>query len=87
MTGTGEPAKMCASCGTEPAGPGGILGAGCAAAIAARDVTYWYPGDPEDAADAEAAREGLAEIEAGARPVPASEAWRQLGLGGSEAGR
>ena len=35
----------------------------------------------EDFADAEAARESLAEIEAGAEPVPAEEVWAELGLG------
>jgi hypothetical protein len=36
----------------------------------------------EDFADAEAAREALAEIEAGARPVPAARVWADLGLEG-----
>ncbi len=35
----------------------------------------------EDFADAQAARESLAEIEAGAEPVPAEEVWAELGLG------
>src|SRR5215470_12071205 len=34
----------------------------------------------EDFADAQAAREALAEIEAGARPVPAEQVWTELGL-------
>jgi hypothetical protein len=35
----------------------------------------------EDFADLQAARESLAEIEAGAEPVPADEVWAELGLG------
>jgi hypothetical protein len=35
----------------------------------------------EDFADAQAAREALAEIEAGVRPVPAEQVWAELGLG------
>ncbi len=35
----------------------------------------------EDFADAQAASESLAEIEAGAEPVPAEEVWAELGLG------
>lgn len=35
----------------------------------------------EDFADAQAAREALAEIEAGAEPIPAEQAWAELGLG------
>ena len=35
----------------------------------------------EDFADAQAARESLAEIEAGAEPVPAEQVWAELGLG------
>ena len=35
----------------------------------------------EDFADAQAARESLAEIEAGAELVPAEEVWAELGLG------
>ena len=35
----------------------------------------------EDFADAQAARESLAEMEAGAEPVPAEEVWAELGLG------
>ena len=34
----------------------------------------------EDALDAEIAREALAEIEAGAEPIPAEQAWAELGL-------
>jgi len=34
----------------------------------------------EDFADAQAAREALAEIEAGASPVPAEQVWAELGL-------
>jgi hypothetical protein len=34
----------------------------------------------EDFADAQAAREALAEIEAGAEPVPAEQVWAELGL-------
>jgi hypothetical protein len=34
----------------------------------------------EDFADAQAAREALAEIEAGASPVPADRVWAELGL-------
>jgi antitoxin (DNA-binding transcriptional repressor) of toxin-antitoxin stability system len=34
----------------------------------------------EDFADAQDAREALAEIEAGARPVPAAQVWAELGL-------
>jgi hypothetical protein len=34
----------------------------------------------EDFADAQAAREALAEIEAGASPVPAESVWAELGL-------
>lgn len=34
----------------------------------------------EDFADAQAARESLAKIEAGAKPVPAEQVWRELGL-------
>jgi antitoxin Phd len=34
----------------------------------------------EDFADAQAAREALQEIEAGASPVPASRVWAELGL-------
>ncbi len=34
----------------------------------------------EDFADGQAAREALAEIEAGARPVPAERVWAELGL-------
>ncbi len=34
----------------------------------------------EDFADAQAAREALAEIEAGAGPVPAERVWTELGL-------
>jgi DNA-binding MarR family transcriptional regulator len=35
----------------------------------------------EDFADTQAARESLAEIEAGAEPVPAEQVWAELGLG------
>jgi hypothetical protein len=35
----------------------------------------------EDFADAQAARESLAEIEAGAELVPAEEVWAEVGLG------
>ena len=35
----------------------------------------------EDFADAQAARESLAEVEAGAKPVPAEQVWAELGLG------
>ncbi len=35
----------------------------------------------EDFADAQAARESLAEIEAGAEPVPAEQVWADLGFG------
>jgi antitoxin Phd len=34
----------------------------------------------EDFADAQAAREAFAEIEAGASPVPAEQVWAELGL-------
>ena len=34
----------------------------------------------EDFADAHAARESLAEIEAGAKPIPAEQVWAELGL-------
>jgi antitoxin Phd len=34
----------------------------------------------EDFADAQAAREALAEIEAGASPIPAAQVWAELGL-------
>jgi hypothetical protein len=34
----------------------------------------------EDFADSQAAREALAEIEAGARPVAAEEVWAELGI-------
>ena len=34
----------------------------------------------EDFTDAQAAREALAEIEAGAVPVPAEQVWAELGL-------
>ena len=34
----------------------------------------------EDFADAQAAREALAEIEAGAKPIPAEQVWAELGL-------
>ncbi len=34
----------------------------------------------EDVADAQAAREALAEIEAGASPVPAERVWAELAL-------
>ncbi len=34
----------------------------------------------EDFADAQAAREALAEIEAGAEPIPAEQVWAELGL-------
>jgi hypothetical protein len=35
----------------------------------------------EDFADAQSARESLAEVEAGAEPVPADQVWAELGLG------
>jgi hypothetical protein len=35
----------------------------------------------EDFADAQAAREALAEIQAGAEPVPAEQVWAELGFG------
>jgi hypothetical protein len=35
----------------------------------------------EDFADAQAAREALAEVEAGEEPVPAEQVWADLGLG------
>jgi prevent-host-death family protein len=35
----------------------------------------------EDFADAQAARESLAEVEAGAEAVPAEQVWAELGLG------
>jgi antitoxin Phd len=35
----------------------------------------------EDFADAQAAREALAEVDAGAKPVPAEQVWAELGLG------
>jgi hypothetical protein len=35
----------------------------------------------EDFADVQAARESLAEIEAGGEPVPAEQVWAELGLG------
>jgi len=34
----------------------------------------------EDFADAQAAREALAEIESGARPLTAAEVWAELGI-------
>lgn len=34
----------------------------------------------EDFADAQAAREALAEVEAGAEPIPAEQVWEELGL-------
>jgi hypothetical protein len=34
----------------------------------------------EDFADAQAAREALAEIDAGAKPIPADQVWAELGL-------
>jgi antitoxin (DNA-binding transcriptional repressor) of toxin-antitoxin stability system len=34
----------------------------------------------EDFADGQAAREALAEVEAGAEPVPAEQVWTELGL-------
>ena len=34
----------------------------------------------EDFADAQTARESLAEIEAGAEPVPAGQVWSEIGL-------
>lgn len=34
----------------------------------------------EDFVDAQAAREALAEIEAGAKPIPAEQVWAELGL-------
>jgi antitoxin (DNA-binding transcriptional repressor) of toxin-antitoxin stability system len=34
----------------------------------------------EDFADAQAAREALAEIEAGAEPIPAEQVWAELGI-------
>jgi len=34
----------------------------------------------EDFADAQAAREALAEIEAGAEPIPAAQVWEELGV-------
>jgi antitoxin (DNA-binding transcriptional repressor) of toxin-antitoxin stability system len=35
----------------------------------------------EDFADSQAAREALAELEAGARPVAAEDVWAELGIG------
>jgi DNA-binding MarR family transcriptional regulator len=35
----------------------------------------------EDFADTQAAREALAEVEAGAQPIPAAQVWAELGLG------
>jgi hypothetical protein len=35
----------------------------------------------EDFADAQLARESLAEVEAGAEPIPAEQVWAELGLG------
>ncbi len=35
----------------------------------------------EDFADAQAAREALAEVEAGAEPIPAEQVWAELGRG------
>lgn len=35
----------------------------------------------EDFADGQAARESLAELEAGGEPVPAEQVWTELGLG------
>lgn len=35
----------------------------------------------EDFADGQVARESLAEVEAGAEPVPAEQVWAELGLG------
>lgn len=34
----------------------------------------------EDFADASAAREALAEIDAGAEPIPAEQVWEELGI-------
>ena len=34
----------------------------------------------EDFADAQAAREALAELKAGAEPIPAEQVWAELGL-------
>jgi antitoxin (DNA-binding transcriptional repressor) of toxin-antitoxin stability system len=34
----------------------------------------------EDFADGQAAREALAEVEAGAEPVPAEQVWAELGI-------
>ena len=34
----------------------------------------------EDFADGQAAREALAEVEAGAQPVPAAQVWAELGI-------
>jgi hypothetical protein len=34
----------------------------------------------EDFADAQAAREALAEIEAGAKPITAEQVWAEMGL-------
>jgi hypothetical protein len=35
----------------------------------------------EDSADAQAARESLAELKAGAEPVPAEQVWAELDIG------
>ena len=35
----------------------------------------------EDFVDAQAAREALAEVDAGAKPLPAEQVWAELGLG------
>jgi hypothetical protein len=42
-------------------------------------MTATPPG--EDSADVQAARESLAELEAGAEPVPAEQVWAELGIG------
>jgi hypothetical protein len=35
----------------------------------------------EDSADVQAVQESLAELEAGAEPVPAEQVWAELGIG------
>ncbi len=55
------------------------------AAIVPAELESLTPEQPrellEDFADAQVARESLAEIEAGAEPVPAEQVWADLGLG------
>lgn len=49
--------KTCSSCGTTPAGPGGILCTSCAERISARTVADWYPAATIAAAAADASEE------------------------------